>query len=125
MDRGPGHVFAYLPGCNPGVHLKSISHRCYLREEAFEWELTKETIYLPLGCFQGGSALHLFDRHSHAQSAKLLEDRGPGRGFAHLKPCWGAGSWKLGIIAFIAAIISQKYDCRGLRSDLQRELLHI
>jgi len=23
---------------------------------AFEWELTKETIYLPLGCFQGGSA---------------------------------------------------------------------
>ena len=29
-------------------------HRCYLREVAFEWELTKETIYLPLGCLQGG-----------------------------------------------------------------------
>ena len=31
-----------------------ISHRCYLREVACEWELTKETIYLPLGCLQGG-----------------------------------------------------------------------
>ena len=44
------------PGGNPGAKLKSISHRCYLREEAFELEeLTKETIYLPLGCLQGGA----------------------------------------------------------------------
>ena len=42
------------PGGNPGVNLKSISHRCYLREVAFEWELTKETIFLPLTCLQGG-----------------------------------------------------------------------
>ena len=35
---------------NPGANFKSISHRCYLREVAFERELTKETIYLPLGC---------------------------------------------------------------------------
>jgi len=42
------------PGGNPWANRKSISHRCYLRAEAFEWELTKETIYLPLGCVQGG-----------------------------------------------------------------------
>ena len=40
---------------NPGANLKSISHRCYLREVAFEWELTQETFYLPLSCLQGGS----------------------------------------------------------------------
>ena len=39
---------------NPGANLKSISHRCYLQEEAFEWELTEETIHLPLGCLPGG-----------------------------------------------------------------------
>ena len=39
---------------NPGANLESIFHRCYLREVAFECELTKETIYLPLGCLQGG-----------------------------------------------------------------------
>ena len=35
-------------------YLESISHRCYLFEVAFVWELTKETISLPLGCLQGG-----------------------------------------------------------------------
>jgi len=39
---------------NPGANLKSISHKCYLLEVAFVWELTKETIDLPLGCLQGG-----------------------------------------------------------------------
>ena len=28
------------PGGNPGAILKSISHRCYLRQVAFEWGLT-------------------------------------------------------------------------------------
>ena len=46
--------FLTHPGGNPGSNLKSISHRCYLREVESEWELTKETIYLPLGCLQGG-----------------------------------------------------------------------
>ena len=44
--------------CHPGVelraNLKSISHRCCLILVAFAWELTKETIVLPLGCLQGG-----------------------------------------------------------------------
>jgi len=48
--RRPHH-----PGGNQEANLESISHRYYLREVAFEWELTKETIYLPLGCLQGGS----------------------------------------------------------------------
>ena len=29
---------------------------CYLGELAYEWELTNETIDLPLGCLQGGLA---------------------------------------------------------------------
>ena len=45
----------FHPGGNPGANIKSVSHRCYLREVAIEWELTKETLYLPLGCLQGGS----------------------------------------------------------------------
>ena len=36
----------------------SIAHRCYLFEVAFVWELTKETIVLPLGCLQGGLRGH-------------------------------------------------------------------
>ena len=31
----------------------SISHRCHLFEVAFVWELTKETIHLPLDYLQG------------------------------------------------------------------------
>ena len=45
------------PGGNPGANLKSISHRCHPILVAFVWELTKETIHLPLGCLQGGSSL--------------------------------------------------------------------
>ena len=36
------------------ANLRSISHRCRLFEVAFVWELTKETIHLPMGCLQGG-----------------------------------------------------------------------
>jgi len=42
------------PGGNPGENLNSISHRCYPVLVAFVWELTKENIFLPLGCLQGG-----------------------------------------------------------------------
>ena len=45
------------PGGNPGAYQKSIALRCHLREVEFEWELAKETIYLPLGCLQGGFSL--------------------------------------------------------------------
>ena len=40
---------------NPGANLKSVYHRCNLFEVAFVWELTKETIVLPLGCLKGGA----------------------------------------------------------------------
>ena len=53
-------IFVPHPGGNPGANLKSISRRYYLREAAFEWELTTETIYLPLGCLQGGAAAQRF-----------------------------------------------------------------
>ena len=41
------------PGVELRAKLKSISHRCHLFEVAFVWELTKETIHLPLD-YQGG-----------------------------------------------------------------------
>ena len=44
------------PGVELRANLKSISHRCHLFEVTFVWELTKETIDLPLGCLQGGLA---------------------------------------------------------------------
>ena len=42
-------------GVNLRANLRSISPRCHLLEVAFVWELTKEIIYLPLDCLQGGS----------------------------------------------------------------------
>jgi len=56
---GKSHASIFFRGTNhPGVelraNLKSISHRCHLFEVAFVWELTKESIHLPLGCLQGG-----------------------------------------------------------------------
>ena len=41
------------------TNLVSISHRCHLFVVAFVWELTKETIELPLGCLQGGERTFL------------------------------------------------------------------
>ena len=48
------------PGGTPGANLKSISHRFHPVLVAFVWELTKETIHLPLGCLQGGWRFCLF-----------------------------------------------------------------
>ena len=53
------HLPLVHPGGNPGANLKSISHRCYLRRAEFESDLTKETIYLPLGYLQDGRVLGL------------------------------------------------------------------
>ena len=50
----PAPCEAPHPGGNPGANLKSISHRCHPILVAFVWELTEETIHLPLGCLQGG-----------------------------------------------------------------------
>ena len=43
------------PGGNPGTNLNSMSHRYQVRQVAFDWELTKETMYLPQVCLQGGT----------------------------------------------------------------------
>jgi len=51
------------PGGNPGENRKSISHRCYPILVAFAWDLTKETINLPLGCLQGGATCRGGLRH--------------------------------------------------------------
>jgi len=60
------------PGGNPGANLKSISHKCYLFEEAFVWELTKETLVLPLGCLQDGIKLNPVQANTEAQMAKWM-----------------------------------------------------
>jgi len=56
-QRPTGFRTRIHPGGNPGAKFKSISHRCCLREVAIETELTKETIFSPLGCLRGGSKL--------------------------------------------------------------------
>ena len=53
IAKTPGETGS-RPGGNPGANLKPISLRCYHFEVAFVWELTKETIHLPLGCLQVG-----------------------------------------------------------------------
>ena len=68
---GPHAVFH--PGDELRAYLNSISHRCHLFKVAFVWELTKETIYLSLGCLQGGSVEK--NRPHIRQSGP---DRGPG-----------------------------------------------
>ena len=63
-------------GTHPEVelmaNLESISHRCYLFEMVFVWELTKETIHLPLDCLQGG---HECDSPSLVAMAKRGKER--------------------------------------------------
>ena len=48
------HVHPFHPGFNQGANIESISQRCHPVLVAFVWELTKDTINLPLGCLQGG-----------------------------------------------------------------------
>ena len=49
------------PGGDPGANLRSISHRCHPILVAVVWELTEETINLPLGCLQGGQREFFID----------------------------------------------------------------
>jgi len=58
-------------GGNPGANLKRISHRCYLREIVFEWELTNAPIYLPLGGLQGGTCRVLIVMYLVRHASKL------------------------------------------------------
>ena len=58
-DSGlPGENMATMEPLHLAVELraklKSIYHKCYLREVAVACKLTKETVHLPLGCLQGG-----------------------------------------------------------------------
>ena len=82
MLRTPSSRWVVLhhPGGNPGANLKSISHRCRPIMVAFVWELTKETIVVPLGCLQGGRGGALSaPRGARAQPrAALLPRRHPG-----------------------------------------------
>ena len=53
QQRGRG-MFPTLETDNPGANLKPIYHICHPILVAFVWELTEETIHLPLGRLQGG-----------------------------------------------------------------------
>jgi len=77
--RSPGkrlQCASIHPGGNPGANLKSISHRCHLREVAFVWKLTKETIYLPRGCLRGGYGTALGGGQTWARMAARLLRKG-------------------------------------------------
>ena len=50
----PSRCLVNRPGVELRANFMSISHRCNLFQVAFVWELTQETICLPLDCLQGG-----------------------------------------------------------------------
>jgi len=52
-SSGSATVNVSHPAVEFRANPNSIFHRCHLVEVAFAWELTEETTYLPLGCFQG------------------------------------------------------------------------
>jgi hypothetical protein len=58
------------PGVELRENLKSISHRSHLFEVAFVWELTEETMHLPLGCLQGGDSGPYDRRHDKTTEAE-------------------------------------------------------
>ena len=66
-ETTPGHqpqfYFKTHPGGILGINVRSIFHGCYLFELAVVLELTKETIYLSLGCLQGGPFTCKVDAH--------------------------------------------------------------
>ena len=79
--RGKVPTLPWNPGGSSGANLKSISHGCYLREVAFQWKLTKETVYLPLCCLQGGLLLFIKDapadvRRSRGKTPERRRSRG-------------------------------------------------
>jgi len=84
-----------LERVTPGENLKSICHRCYLFEIAFVWELTKETIHLPLGCLQGG-------------------DLGLGRGAHVLVEEVGGAAHHLGVVVLRPAAPLEPCDTQSL-----------
>ena len=79
------------PGGNPGENRKSNFNRCHPILVACVWVLTKETIYLPLGCLQGGLArvCSSFSRLSSGRCTQACQGapqaHGPGQGVAHLR----------------------------------------
>ena len=64
------------PGGNPWANLKSISNRCHPILVVFVWELTKETIILPLGCLYGGFRSHWFEAKARSWRDKELSFNG-------------------------------------------------
>ena len=49
-----GVKMLHHPGIKLRANVKSILHRCHPILVEFVWELTEETVDLPLGCLQGG-----------------------------------------------------------------------
>ena len=92
---------ALHPGCNPGANLKSISGRCFIREVAFEWGLTEETIDLPLVCLQGGLQV---------QANPVWNER---RAFTGYEPfprtAGGHTSWSRGVSSPAGVLLNTQY----------------
>ena len=78
MDRAEKLNLSHLhPGVELRVDLKSISNKYYICEVAFVWQLTKETIQLPLGCLQGGQGWWAGGSHRLQFERREIEGAGP------------------------------------------------
>ena len=67
------------PGGNPGVNVESISHRCHPIPVVFVWELTKETMHMPLDFLQGGVVYEDYEQLAGCTSTTrfaCLDERG-------------------------------------------------
>ena len=62
-------------GDKPEANLKSISHSCHPIMVAFVWELTEETIHLPLACLQAARTIPKKHEHTKRQPSDLCSTR--------------------------------------------------
>ena len=110
----------FHPGDNPGANPKSISQRCPSILVEFAWELTKESIKLPLGCLQGIFQSFFRDPGEHrkggpaptSDGVEMLEE-GRDKQESEIRWLSAAGGWRqqaqaAGLGAVVALVFFSK-----------------
>ena len=102
------------PGGNPGAHIKSVSHRCYPRKGVIEWQLTKETRCVPLGCLQDGNV------RANSAALQTTSWRKHGRARSEIRqrrtPAGGVAWWNGGAMRLDARALSSHFHWRFCRA---------